>query len=226
MNNVLRKKVVSFFITLALASASAIAQDTTYLASSDSANEFAARGEVFFGQGLFEQSIEQYTEALRRSKRYEFYVERGRVYNENGQYRLAMDDFNSAISLNATLSPAFSGRALSNYFMEDYITAIADFSEAIRLNPQDSISYLNRGLVRYQLESYEQAVQDFTACIGLDPGLADAWYDRGLSYYRLGRLDEARADFDRVLELDSTHSYTLLMLKLMGDTPDDTDGGI
>src|SRR5262245_66657828 len=64
----------------------------------------------------------------------EEYNARGLANHENGDYDLAMADFDKAIALDPTLAVAYSNRGMVHYDEGDHDRAVADYDTAIELD--------------------------------------------------------------------------------------------
>ena len=68
---------------------------------------------------------------------------------EEGQYELAVLEFNEAIELDPNYTDAYYSRGEVYLNSEEYDLAIAGFTKAIELNPNHSYAYHDRGLTYY-----------------------------------------------------------------------------
>jgi len=62
------------------------------------------------------------------------YIARGLVYQDMGNHQFAINDFNSAIAIEATYSEAFYRRGISQLKSRRYIEAIEDFKTSLELD--------------------------------------------------------------------------------------------
>ena len=70
---------------------------------------------------------------------------RGDYYND-GKYRLALDEFTTAIRLNPNYTYAYWYRGYAYYELGQYQRAIEDFDKAIQLDPDMALAYNNQGM--------------------------------------------------------------------------------
>jgi len=73
--------------------------------------------------------------------------EHGVAYSENGQYDLAIDEFNNALKIDPLSYSTYNGRGIAFAKEGKYEAAIADFTRALEINQNDAPSYYNRGRV-------------------------------------------------------------------------------
>ena len=81
----------------------------------------------------------------------------GLIYRQQGEIQLALDDYNSVISINPNDADAYFIRGKLYKQQEEVELAIADFNQVIRINPNFAEAYQYLGLVYRQIESIEEA---------------------------------------------------------------------
>jgi lipoprotein NlpI len=62
------------------------------------------------------------------------YIARGLVYQDMGNHQFAINDFNSAIAIEASYSEAFYRRGISQLKSRRYLEAIEDFKTSLELD--------------------------------------------------------------------------------------------
>jgi len=125
----------------------------------------------------------------------------GLYYYDQGDYDMAITQFNITIASQPDMGEAYNDRGLTYYAMGDTDKAMADFNKAIELQPNTAIPYSNRGGLYLFLGSHEQALADLDKAIELSPRLAKAYHNRGLTHLDLEHYDQAIADFNQAIEL-------------------------
>jgi tetratricopeptide (TPR) repeat protein len=134
------------------------------------------------------------------------YNNRGMAYNNLGDPRRAIEDYNEAIRLDPENSAAYSNRGRAHDDLGEYRRAIADFDEALRLNPRNADTYNERGFAYFHLADYNRAIEDHDHALLLNSGFhtlaKPAYYGRAWAKYELGRNSDALDDGDRALEFD------------------------
>ena len=104
-----------------------------------------------------------------------WYIRRGSVWNEKGEYDIAVSDYNEAIRLDPSREVAFINRGNAWFHKKEYDKAIADYNEAIRLDPKYAVAFNNRGCAWRAKKDYGKAIADYNEAIRLDPKYADAY---------------------------------------------------
>ena len=81
----------------------------------------------------------------------------------------AIEDFDKAISLDATNSIIYSNRGLVNRKLEQFERAIEDYSKEIQHGPANNIkAFNNRAYCYAKLGQYQEAIRDYSRVIQLD----------------------------------------------------------
>ena len=169
------------------------------------------RAVAYRNQGLFDQAIADYNEAIRRCPRFaKAFRDRAMTYCEMGDYDRAIRDCAEALRLTPEgESPEYRqdyasvcrARGDARYKKGDHNKALADYNEAIRVRPDWGIVLNQRGRSHGAMGDYEKAIADYSQSIELDPDFAHLYfYNRGSAYYRKGDYTNAIADFSAAIE--------------------------
>jgi tetratricopeptide (TPR) repeat protein len=145
----------------------------------------------------------------------DIYYNRGNIYDINGQYDLAINDFNQIIRINPQYMDAYNRRCIvydkrGNSYMNkgQYDLAIEDFTRVIEIYPQSADVHFNRGISYLSKGQNDLAIADFTIAKEIDPikyevvsaVLVGFYNERGKSYIGKGPYDLAIAAYTRVIE--------------------------
>lgn len=88
------------------------------------------------------------------------YNDRGIENSKKGQYKIAIENFNEAISLKPDFADAYENRGLTYAKEGRYQLAIEDFNQAVRLKPDFTYYYINRGAIYFIIQNKEQGCID------------------------------------------------------------------
>lgn len=114
--------------------------------------KYPADEKVMFNRGWYEYNFEDnmnealssFSNAIKKDPKFvKAYLYRAKVFEKKGVYEKAIEDLNTAISLNKPIdnNTIYYQRAGFYYQLKDYKNAVTDFLKAIELNPQVSITY-------------------------------------------------------------------------------------
>lgn len=163
--------------------------------SEESAVAYYHRGIAYYGLGLFDRAIEDYTRAISLKANYgEAFNNRGAAYNAKGQFDRALEDYTRATAF--TLDPKFYANRGDLFLSKGILDkAEEDFNRAIELDPEYDGGYNGLGMVRYLNAQHEKAFENFMRAIDLNPGNGGAFVNRGYVYIKKGEKQLARKDF-------------------------------
>jgi tetratricopeptide (TPR) repeat protein len=126
---------------------------------------------------------------------------RGLAYVDQGQYSLALADYNIAIARDKKFAEAINNRGILYSTIGQYKNALKDYNQAIELQPKFADAYYNRGILYLEINKWDAAISDFTIAINIDPYMADYFNNRGVAFRSKGQYDKSFADFDQALRI-------------------------
>ena len=127
------------------------------------------------------------------------------------EFKIALEDFNKAISLSPADANLYWRRGLCKENLLYYNDALADFSKAISLQPKDAY-YNAKANLEFILKQYPAAIKDFDQALKDGEASTDnaiSFYQRGMAKYYTKDKDGACADFEKSYEGDNTYNQTL-----------------
>lgn len=184
------------------------------------------QGKLAYANGDFVGAIEALLEALRTTQTAEIYTYLGLSYYNLSTFTLAIDAFESALSLTggqAEPSLLFS-LALSYYYAHDLehaqelLNQVLNLPETppelrqqaeeqLLLTLRDQSSAYQQAMSAYQEGRFNDAVQAFQEVLQLVPDSAEIHYYLGLSAYQLLNFELAKRSLQRVIELAPETEY-------------------
>ncbi|MEO8391955.1 MAG: tetratricopeptide repeat protein [Chloroflexota bacterium] len=171
------------------------------------AQAYENRGDIYQQQGQYDDSVADYSEAIKLKPNADRYNGRGWSYDLLGKYDLAMQDYTQAIQNNPGYVKAYENRGHLYQQQGQYDDSVADYSEAIKLEP-NADRYNGRGWSYYLLGKYDLAIPDFTQALALDTDNpsdeASFLSNRGDAYRRTEQYDKAIADYTQSISLRPT----------------------
>lgn len=112
---------------------------------------------------------------LTRSDRVKTLVNRGIIYNRNGDLQAAIDDFNAALDIDPAIGEAYLNRGNSYYLSSQYDAALADYEAALANDVNKPwAAWYNIGLAYEAKKDKEKARQAYEKALELNPSFTPA----------------------------------------------------
>jgi len=149
------------------------------------------------------KAISSFTTAIEQNpKYYEPYMQLGLIFSAKHN-KLALQYFNTAISLHPQSTEAYYGRAFFRQESGEFDQAIEDYNIILQIDPKYKYAHFNLGYLNYNNnKDYDKAVKNFTKAIDSDPNYINAYYWRALCYENQSNKKAAADDYQKVLNLD------------------------
>lgn len=163
------------------------------------AQEKYNEGIGFFEQKKFDESIAAYSAAIQLAPTFgKAYLNRGYVYLELKNNRLAKSDFEQATRNDNSLDQGYYELGILAETENQPADALVAYGKAIASNPTVKY-YYRRAVLHTSQEEFALAKQDLSAAIQLDKKDALLLNDRGSVNKQLGDLDAAITDYKAAL---------------------------
>lgn len=150
-----------------------------------------------------QSSPEDTVEALSPEKQEQVkgFIKKGNQKIANGEYQVAIEEFNQALAIEETNAKALGYRGVAHSQLENYEQALEDYNQSLNLNANNYQVYYNRGLLKTRLEDHDRAINDFTEAIQRQPKFAAAIGSRGFAYAELENYEAAIKDLEKASQL-------------------------
>ena len=135
-------------------------------------------------------------QAMRQSNVSSTWIARASHLVEGSEFKVAVEDYSRALTLNPTDHEALSGRALAWLKLGDAGKAIADCDESLIAKPT-STAFSIRGDAWFTLANFDQAIEDFEAAHRFDETVAEAYRKRATARRAEGKGTLADADLKK-----------------------------
>lgn len=130
-----------------------------------------------------------------------YYVGKGNVFFDRGDYDSAVAAYTCAVNLNPAYVQAYINRGYTYMVQGNDTLALDDYNRALGIDLLAVGAYINRGILYAMRGYYETALTDFDLSVALAPDYAVAYNNRGIIYALTGNYDLAIADFERAIGL-------------------------
>jgi tetratricopeptide (TPR) repeat protein len=142
---------------------------------------------------------------------YTAYNMRGFFYDDLGNYRQAISNYDKSIEISPNYADAYNNRGIAYASLGNYKQVIDDFDRAIKINPHKAEAYYNRGVAYHYLGDYSQTINDFNRAIEIDPNYANAYYNRAATYNELGNQGQSIEDLKMAAKCGHRDAQNILI---------------
>lgn len=105
----------------------------------------------------------------------ELLVNSGLREHENLNYDKAIELYNQAEKLDASIIAIYINRSNSYFEKKDYSKSLIDIEKALKLDPNSAFAYHNRGLTYYKQNRLNEALLDYNRALEIDPYYLSAY---------------------------------------------------
>lgn len=158
------------------------------------------------------------------------YYEVGRIYLKQGNADKAIENLESALSINRADSDAlyqlgtaymqkgkFADAAealrLATAFVPDFVEAYQSMAVAYDKNNEPAKGDYARAMVTFSTGAYSEAAIRLEKVVQAIPDFLEAHYGLAMAYDRLGQKDKAIEQYEKVVALDHTHNMAKTRLQ-------------
>ncbi|WP_185113995.1 tetratricopeptide repeat protein [Fulvivirga imtechensis] len=162
-------------------------------------------GDKHFKNGEYKEAVKAYTEYLRLEPTHvKSLYNRGRAYEELGEYEKALADFNKVVKEDPLNTNAYLSITSDYYYrQQDYENTIFYAEKVLAQNENSVIAHTLKGKAYQKLGKLQEAMAAYNAAISVDKEYADAYLSRGLLRVHLNQISRACADFQMAASLGS-----------------------
>ena len=162
-----------------------------------------------YGISKISQVFELARQACQKEKnrigvRAESQIALGQLYYESGQYQLAVEQFEQALTLQQNNSNALTGMARTMASTDAPEQAEALFLRAIQAEPGYWLNYERYGSFLFSSGRYLDASLQFSKQSILQPNSEEAFNNVGAAYYLNSEFEKATVNWQRALALKSS----------------------
>ena len=132
------------------------------------------------------------------------YIGKGLINQTLRNYKIALDNFNKALSINKTYE-GFLNRAVLKMELQDLEEAWADLEEAEKINPMRIETYINKGIIQMNSGSPENAIIEFNKVLEKEKNY-QAYLYRAVAKMNLSDYKGALGDLNTSVQLKPSAS--------------------
>ena len=147
---------------------------------------------------------------------------RAQIYSERGQYREALADMKSALTMDTTKAPYFV--TLGNLYLALAGAPAAEdaYKKALRLDSTNANALLGMGRVQYIKQKFPEAMRYLNASLRRDVNNPDVYFWKGMLYKGMGKAALAKSSFTTATEQDPAYAEAYLQLGLAAEAAGDS----
>lgn len=125
------------------------------------------------------------------------------VYQDIGEYDIALVHFKKAIQLKPDFSEAYNNMGILYSQKDQLEEALDSFNKAVSniLYRTPHFAYHNMGLVYFRKKENKKAIDYYKKAIELAPYYVDAYIDLGIVYEKIGNYEDAISINEKVIQL-------------------------
>ena len=137
------------------------------------------------------------------------YFNIAQVAISNGNFEMAVENFNLALAENTTLIGKsdtlmylYKDKTAALTDLGRYGEALATADAGLAMFPNSTGLWNNKGYALFKAGRNNEAVDAYSRAVTLDPAYEKGWINKGLALNAAGRYDEAITAFNKALTLD------------------------
>jgi TonB family protein len=139
------------------------------------------------------------------------YITRGNNRLDNGEYDLAIADFDKALEIDPTAAMALADRGMANIWKRNLELARKDLDAAYALNPRNPVVFRGRGVLALYADDLAEAIEAFAISLEIEPHSIFALQHQAEAYLRAGEPVKALADYAEAIQFKPGSSFSYAM---------------
>jgi len=164
--------------------------------------EEKSAGDKFYAKKQYNKAIEAYTEHIKLQPTHiKSIYNRGRSFEEIGQYGKAANDFLLVIDIDAKNTNAMLSMAELKYREKNYDKARYYAEQTVKINDGLASAHFWLGRSYHQLGEFGDALKSYNSALSLDASLGQAYLNRGAIHMTNGKKASGCEDFRKALSL-------------------------
>ncbi len=167
-------------------------------------------------QGKTKQAFNKFTEAMQyNNENPEIFYKLALANNSIKNYSEAVKQCKRAIELAPEVSLYYETLGDIYNGIQNFIEAKRYYKEAVFIDPKNARAHALLGTLQSKDGDHESAVKSLETALSIEPNNIDIRYNLALAYEVAGRKEEAKVQYNKVLEADPNHKEALNNIKLL-----------
>ncbi|MBV6643569.1 MAG: tetratricopeptide repeat protein [Cyclobacteriaceae bacterium] len=169
------------------------------------------KADQLFNQGKFKEAIAAYSHYISENPRSVGAIyNRGRAYEELGNYDQAEQDFTKVSELDEKNVNAYLSLAKLYYRQELYTKALIYTESALEINENSADGYFLNARAQHQLGYIDGAMESYTLAIKINKDYGEAYLYRGALKIHKNQTRSACEDFKKAENLEVADASAIL----------------
>ncbi len=164
-----------------------------------------------YSQGNYEEAISAYSKTLdTKPKNFHALYNRGRSYEELGEFGKAEKDFLAALEIEPRNTQVLL--SLSNIFQKqkNHNSALLYAEQATEVAGAPAQAYFMKARALHQMGNTQEAMREYTAAVSIDKNYGQAYYYRGLLKLATNNKRGACEDIRTAIKLNHSEAQDAL----------------
>jgi len=162
---------------------------------------YANRCRAYILMNKFEKAMDDCNKALSLHSSHKIYYLRGILFEKQGLFNSAIEDYQSAVAINQSFLVAYITMGVLYGKTGSLDKSIETFDRALQFDPTYPQAYGNRGFAYYLKGETGKALHDLDKAVALDKDYANAYMNRAAVFLKTGDRERAVADFQKACSL-------------------------
>ncbi len=157
-----------------------------------SAQELESAGDELRSKKAYNDAIEHYRLAMRKTDSAELHNKAGIAYLQLLQLKVAEKEFNHAVKMNRNYAEALNNLGVIFYMRKKYGKAISEYEQALKLSDTTASFHSNLAMAYFEKKQFDKATAEFIRALELDPQIFDRQSPGGIAARMASPEDRAR----------------------------------
>ncbi|MCL6261596.1 tetratricopeptide repeat protein [Aquiflexum sp. TKW24L] len=173
------------------------------LSLSSCSENISHKGDSLFGQEKYQEAIDEYNKVLKNNPKYlKGLYNRGRAYEELGQFKKAEEDFLAAFAIDNKNTQVMM--SLSNIYQKqkNHNSALLFADYAVQVVGAPAMAFFLKGRALHQIGNTGEAMIEYSTAIKMDKDFGQAYYYRGMLKFATDKKKQGCEDIKISLKLN------------------------
>ena len=153
-------------------------------------------------------------------KDYKYYNDCAIGQIRDGEFELAISNFNQSIEMKNDWEISYFYRGVANQALENFDDAILDYTKALQINPNMADAYYNRAkivLSRKDVKNPDmnKVIKDLEKALSFDEKFIDALFAMAVAYKNLGDYHKSLEYLEKLLTIEPQAIQARALKKLI-----------